>query len=109
MNSKYFEYIEVAIESMDTYDTEFNISCVHLQSECHPSSTICQYALLSPKLCKHSHPQKTQHLDFLTGYLRLVHLLVHHVVHLELQGQDVVLLTLRTSTPIAALTASSLG
>ena len=100
MNSKYFEYIEVAIESMDTYDTEFTISCVHLQSECHPSSTICQYALLSPKLCKHSHLQKTQNLDFLTGYLRLVHLLVHHVVHLELQGQDVVL---QTSTPIQQL------
>jgi hypothetical protein len=72
---------------MDIYDTEFNISCVHLQSYIRAQQY--KYALLSPKLWKNSHPQKThQHLDFLTGYLHLVR-------HLELQGQDVVLLTLR--------------
>jgi hypothetical protein len=63
----------------------------------NPSAIRAQqlYALLSPKLCNHSDPQKTQHLDFLTGYLRLVRHLVHHLVHLELKGQDVMLLRLR--------------
>jgi hypothetical protein len=107
MNSKYFEYIEVAIESMDiSYMYEHLVCSSPIRVPSELNNMPCY---ISPKLCKHSHPQKTQHLDFLTGHLRLMHLLVHHVVHLGLQGQDVVLLTLRTSTPIAALTASSLG
>ena len=77
----------------------------------NPSATRAQkYTLLSPKLCKYSHFQKIQHLDFLTDYLRLVHRLMHHPVYLKLQAQDVVLLILRIFyTYVEALTAFSPG